>query len=94
MGQSRSAFVTSSLENFPAVGGFHSFAEAMNFLSMQFFGLIGSFHLFPLLFTKNKVCGFAVLLGTGNPRKKAKTLNVIVYPINSLFVNHFFKIPK
>ena len=80
MGQSRSAFVTSSLENFPAVGGFHSFAEAMNFLSMQFFGLIGSFHLFPLLFLCSK---YPVFERPGDrwqkgARKKAKTLNVIV----------------
>ena len=59
MSQSRSASVASSLENFPTISGFHSLAEAMDFLSMQFFGLIGSFHLFPLLFHSDKVFGFA-----------------------------------
>lgn len=44
IGQSCSAAVTSSLEDFTAVSGRHSLSEAMDFLSVQFLRLVGSLH--------------------------------------------------
>lgn len=44
IGQSCSAAVTSSLEDFTAVCGRHSLSEAMDFLSVQFLRLVSSFH--------------------------------------------------
>ncbi len=52
--QSRSALIASSFQNFPAIGAGHSFAEAMNFLSVQLFRLIGPFHFIPS-FLKSEV---------------------------------------
>ena len=44
VGQSCSAAVASSLQNFTAVSGRHSLSEAVDFFSVQFFRLVGSFH--------------------------------------------------
>lgn len=44
VGETGSAFCASSLKNFPAVGGSHSFSEAVLFISLPFLGLICSLH--------------------------------------------------
>ena len=59
VGESRSASVTSSLEDLAAVGGFHSLTEAVDFLSLQFLGLVGSFHYISPPFIKTKYAVFA-----------------------------------
>ena len=46
IGESCSAFCTSSLQNFATVGGTHSFSEAVFFLSLKLLGLVCSKHLF------------------------------------------------
>jgi hypothetical protein len=37
-------FSSSSLQNVSSVFGGHSFSEAVDFTSLSFFGLVGSFH--------------------------------------------------
>ena len=49
MGQSCSAAVTSVLQDFTAVSAGHSLSEAMDFLSVQFLGLVSSLHCICLL---------------------------------------------
>ena len=44
VGQTSSSLGASSLENFSAVRGSHSFSEAMLLVSLSLLGLIGSFH--------------------------------------------------
>ena len=44
IGQSFSAFCTSSFQNISAVGSSHSLSETMLFLSLTFFGLVSSEH--------------------------------------------------
>ena len=44
VGQSLSAFCTSSLQNVSAVGSSHSFSETVLFLSLTLFGLVSSEH--------------------------------------------------
>ena len=51
IGQSLSAFCTSSLEDVSSVGCLHSLSEAMLFLSLALFGLIRSKHLATSLFS-------------------------------------------
>ena len=46
IGESCSAFCTSSLQNFATVGGTHSFSEAVFFLSLKLLGLVCSKHCF------------------------------------------------
>ena len=46
IGESCSAFCTSSLQNFATVGGTHSFSEAVFFLSLKLLGLVCSKHFF------------------------------------------------
>ena len=46
VGESCSAFCTSSLQNFATVGGTHSFSEAVFFLSLKLLGLVCSKHCF------------------------------------------------
>lgn len=46
VGESCSAFCTSSLQNFATVGGTHSFSEAVFFLSLKLLGLVCSKHFF------------------------------------------------
>ena len=47
--QTRTTFSTASLQNFSAVGGFHSFTEAVNLASLALFRLVRSKHFFTLL---------------------------------------------
>lgn len=49
VGQSLSAFRTSSLENISAVSCFHSFSETVLFFSLTLFGLVSSKHELHLL---------------------------------------------
>ena len=49
IGQSFSAFSTSSLEYVSSIGSSHSFSETMLFLSLTLFGLISSKHFMHLL---------------------------------------------
>jgi len=81
--QSRSAFIASSLQDLPAIGAGHSLAEAVNFLSMQFLGLICPFHLIPSFFQTQSVglCRNLHPFGSGSAEKAVKlaeTFKIIV----------------
>ena len=58
IGQSLSAFCTSSLEDVSSVGCLHSLSEAMLFLSLALFRLIRSKHLATSLFSLYVILAF------------------------------------
>lgn len=86
IGQTSSSFGASSFENFSAVCGSHSFAEAVLFASLSFLGLICSFHSGTSLSFRFQ--RLDTVYGTPEQRFHTKLMYIIIK--SSAFVKGFF----
>ena len=89
VGQSLSALVSTSLQNVSTCGSCHSLTETVNFTSLSFFRLIGSFHYLFSCF-----CFFSFLLLILGSKFRLQKLyhekSLFIITQTALFVKQFY----